>query len=794
MTDSVAVLSPLQPLSDNDGNPVSGGTLEFYVAGTSTPKTVYSDSGLTTSLGTTVTLNAAGMPVSGGSAEVMIYVGVDAYKVILKDSLGATLRTRDNVKGAIALPVTSELALPETPVNYESSTFTTVVGDQGKLTICNATSGSFSTTLPSALDAGDGWRKGYQLQPGATTNTFTFKTTGGQAIKWKRKTGTSFSLTTSGQTVWVVCDGAGFIVDSETVDVPNPLTITDRLASPPGSPSAGAMYIINGTPTGAWSTLGFALNDIAVADGNGSYYNFTPVAGWLGYVADENLFTLWSGSSWDDQSGMAAPSSSVLKMAVWSDTKAQGTSGGTPTATAWTQHVLQTEDTNTITSASLASNQFTLPAGSYHIHATVHFQSTNVSAMRLRNITDGTTVAQGINQSFAAGDNVGGDSSVDAKITITGAKIFQLEYYVATATAGGLGTARNVASESEVYARVIVLDLASIQGPRGAQGPQGPGASNAIMNGAMMVAQQGTSFTSATTPANNNDTYTLDGWNLITDGNNVVNVARSTTAPTNGLHSLSMTVATINKKFGVAQFIEQKDCIGLIGETVTLSFKAMVSSLTNLDNVKCAIIAWDGTADALTSSIVSGWNAEGTTPTLNANWTYENTPVNLSVGTSWGTFSVTASVDTASCKNIGVFIWSDVTTTALTEVLYVTDVQIEASSAATTFRRVPIDQETARCQRYYHKIGGVSAGDLYYTGYASAGAQVISNIIQWPVAMRVAPTLTIVGAYTLTNCGTLTLDAATERTGRFYAVSSGAGYVSIVSGGTSTYLTADARL
>ncbi len=68
---------------------------------------------------------------------------------------------------------------------------------------------------------------------------------------------------------------------------------------------------------------------------------------------------------------------------------------------------------------------------------------------------------------------------------------------------------------------------------------------------------------------------------------------------------------TANKKFGIAQKIEQKNCVDLIGNEVTLSFKAKVSSTTNLDNVKCAIIAWDGTADTLTDDMISAWGFRG---------------------------------------------------------------------------------------------------------------------------------------------------------------------------------------
>ena len=179
---------------------------------------------------------------------------------------------------------------------------------------------------------------------------------------------------------------------------------------------------------------------------------------------------------------------------------------------------------------------------------------------------------------------------------------------------------------------------------------------NGIINGDFAVAQRGTSFTS-TSSANNNDTYTLDRFYILSDGNDIIDVTQETsTVPTNQLTAIALDVETINKKFGIAQIIEQKNCVGLIGNTVTLSFKAKVSSTTKLDNVKCAIVAWSGTADTVTSDIISAWGVEGTNPTLIANATYENTPANLSVTTNYATYQVSAAVDTASTKNIIVFI------------------------------------------------------------------------------------------------------------------------------------------
>jgi hypothetical protein len=266
-----------------------------------------------------------------------------------------------------------------------------------------------------------------------------------------------------------------------------------------------------------------------------------------------------------------------------------------------------------------------------------------------------------------------------------------------------------------------------------------PSFRNDIINGDFAVAQRGTSFTS-TSSANNDDTYTLDRWYILSDGNDAIDVTQETSVvPTNELTAIALDVETINKKFGIAQIIEQKNCVGLIGNTVTLSFKAKVSATTKLDNVKCAIVAWSGTADTVTSDIISAWGAEGTNPTLIANATYENTPANLSVTTSYATYSVSAAVDTASTKNIIVFIWSDVTDTTLGDFLYVTDVQLEKGSAATDFEFLPIDVSLGRCQRYFEFIGGIADAGIASGG--TTGDTASSVVIHHMTTMRASPTV-----------------------------------------------------
>jgi hypothetical protein len=270
---------------------------------------------------------------------------------------------------------------------------------------------------------------------------------------------------------------------------------------------------------------------------------------------------------------------------------------------------------------------------------------------------------------------------------------------------------------------------------------------NALINGDFAIDQRvrpGDSVAHVSTSAfpNNDDAYTLDRWYILSDGNDIVDVTQATDAPTNQLTSIGLDVETINKKFGIAQIIEQSNCVGLIGQNVSLSFKARVTSTTKLDNIKAAIVSWSGTADTVTSDIISAWGAEGTNPTLIANATYENSPANLSVTTSWTTYTIeNVAIDTASAKNIIVLIWSDVTDTTLGDFIYLTDVQLEAGNVATPYDRLPIDTQLERCLRYTYGLWQTSANAPFGIGLCTATNK-FDTIIPYPVPMRGTPSAT----------------------------------------------------
>lgn len=280
---------------------------------------------------------------------------------------------------------------------------------------------------------------------------------------------------------------------------------------------------------------------------------------------------------------------------------------------------------------------------------------------------------------------------------------------------------------------------------------------NVIPNGDFRVAQRGAGpFTSATTPANNDAVYLLDGCIILSDGNDIIDVSQTRTVTPGGSvggdAAIALDVETANKKFGIFIPIEARDAKRLIAGDAVLSFQARRGSNATVLDMRAAIVSWQGTEDTITRDIVSAWGASGTNPTLVANWTYETTPQDLTLTTSFAKFDegdgLAGAIDTASSKNIGVFIWYNKTDATVADLVYITDIQLEKGLVATDFEVVPLADACERCQRLYQKIGF----DLTTTPAGGATAAVLTGVawdttsvsltIPFRVEMRAAPTVT----------------------------------------------------
>ncbi len=262
----------------------------------------------------------------------------------------------------------------------------------------------------------------------------------------------------------------------------------------------------------------------------------------------------------------------------------------------------------------------------------------------------------------------------------------------------------------------------------------------ALINGNFDIWQRGTTFNSTTTPLNSDDTYLMDRWVLLSDGNDIVDVSRSTDSPDGSKYSAKFQVETANKKFGIVQIIENVDAMKLDNKTVSVSFQAKTTTGKLIENLRVAVLSWNSTADTVTSDVVSAWAAEGTNPTWATNWTAENTATNKAITTSWAEYKVEGiDIDTASMANIAVVIWVDDTDASVDDELFLSQIQLCEGSTALPFQPKSYAQELRDCQRYYWK--SITPDNAIHARGSAINTTTVTLSMALPVIMRTTPSI-----------------------------------------------------
>ncbi|MBA3912007.1 MAG: hypothetical protein C0524_19535 [Rhodobacter sp.] len=154
------------------------------------------------------------------------------------------------------------------------------------------------------------------------------------------------------------------------------------------------------------------------------------------------------------------PSATAPPVSIFRDQKTAGTDGGTFTQDGDRTRALNNTQINQISGASLASNQITLPAGTYLIDAMAPANQVLQHVAWLFNVTDAATVISGT-AGFAGNalDSTVNYSFVKGVITIAATKVFELRHRCSsTKTTDGFG--RPSAIASEIYSVVQITKLA----------------------------------------------------------------------------------------------------------------------------------------------------------------------------------------------------------------------------------------------------------------------------------------------------------------------------------------------
>jgi len=286
-----------------------------------------------------------------------------------------------------------------------------------------------------------------------------------------------------------------------------------------------------------------------------------------------------------------------------------------------------------------------------------------------------------------------------------------------------------------------------------------PGMRNRIINGDMRIDQRnaGASVSLSGLAV----TYTLDRWAIRNDTDAVVSVQQSSTSPSGFTNSLLYTVTTADSSLGASQnYSIQQRIEGFNmadfgwgtanAQTVTLSFwvrssltgtfgGAILNSAANRSYPFSYTISAANTFEYKTITIVG--DTTGTWITTNGigAYIYLSTGAGSSVSGTAGAWAGALYTSATGATNV-------VATNGAT--FYITGVQLEKGTQATSFDVRPYGTEEALCQRYY--LDTTAAFSSFYNGNGSNVSY--SCNISFPATMRAAPTVTFSNiSATLTN-------------------------------------------
>jgi hypothetical protein len=295
------------------------------------------------------------------------------------------------------------------------------------------------------------------------------------------------------------------------------------------------------------------------------------------------------------------------------------------------------------------------------------------------------------------------------------------------------------------------------------------GMKNRIINGGMVIDQRNNG--ASVTIGLNAITYTLDRWFGYANQASKFSIQQNAGAVTPpagftnylGVTSLAATTAAVSEEFVISQRLEGFNVADLNwgtanAQTVTLSFWVR-SSLTGTFGGSLSNSAGNRSyVFSFTINAANTWEqktitiAGDTTGTwLTNNSTGIRLVFDLGSGSNFKSSAGSWSAGNFSGVTGGV---SVVGTNAAT--FYITGVQLECGSNATSFEFRDYGRELIMCQRYYYRIKAGAVGDNFNVGYCDT-TTVAPLMLSFPVSMRTPPTALeqsgTAGDYTVIHAG-----------------------------------------
>ena len=370
------------------------------------------------------------------------------------------------------------------------------------------------------------------------------------------------------------------------------------------------------------------------------------------------------------------------------------------------------------------------PSGTYQVGFLNVIRNGSQLAPADYTATNGTTVV--LNNACVAGD------------------IVVIQVYTLTSLTNALPSTGGTVTGATTFNSTVSIN--------GANGSGYTGYKNRIINGGMVIDQRNAG--ASVTPTDG--TYTLDRW-----------FARQTTA---GKFSVQQNAGAVTPPAGFTNYL---GCTSLSAYSVLSS--DVYAVVQNIEGFNVADFGW-GTVNAQTITI-SFWVRSsligtfgGSIRNSSAGRTYPFS-YTISAANTWEQKSITIAGDTSGTwlTNNGVGLqlivglgvgstfsgtagsWSGsnfLSATGATSVVgtngatfYITGVQLERGSNATSFEFRDYGRELQMCQRYYWRIDGYNGLTAVSSGNVYGATTQVRTYIKFPVTMRSAPTLSIAGTF-----------------------------------------------
>ena len=170
------------------------------------------------------------------------------------------------------------------------------------------------------------------------------------------------------------------------------------------------------------------------------------------YVANEVL----TAASLNDNFNYAVTVPAAPDTAIFNESQASGTYGGTATSGSYVKRTLNTTVINTITGCSIASSVITLPAGTFMVYASAPAFEVGSHKIRLQNMTASTTLQLGMTSFNETINDIQTISVLQAYFTLATSSTVELQHRVGTTKAtNGFGE-RCSFGDSEVYSQIAI--------------------------------------------------------------------------------------------------------------------------------------------------------------------------------------------------------------------------------------------------------------------------------------------------------------------------------------------------